>query len=392
LAKSNIHGAVQMLELGEKVDAKLRKKTHDWRRRIAESYETLMRAREKDLAAIHFCQLALENYRKIKDRKKIKELEKKYSELKDSMKLKEFKTKIDLTEHINKCREIAEKIVRNEPENIIKLLMLSKKLLPKYKDMEKIAEEHSKQFAIQHIIPTQIIDESGHTAQHFSDENEKKYYGVLRQYELELRLNKIFLINEIFSVAIRENKLSTGILLQFLNKYSWFGKDIPKRLTDNRIIQYNWLSLIAPALNEYFRQMNYYFLNPANYPNLVLSIDSLVLKIEGLLRDICKFAGVTTFYMKKDRKGRNIPREKDIGALLYEKPIKELFDEDDLLFFRFLLVEQAGYHLRHKIAHSLMLFQEYTIFYMHLLILALLRLGKYDFVKKEDATTTDEKE
>jgi hypothetical protein len=109
------------------------------------------------------------------------------------------------------------------------------------------------------------------------------------------------------------------------------------------------------------------------------------LKIEGLLRDICRFCGVTTFYMTKDRKGRNIVREKDIHALLHEEPVKGLFDEDDLLFFRFLLVEKAGFNLRHKIAHSLMLFQEYGVTYMHLLILALLRLGKYDFVKKENA-------
>lgn len=70
-----------------------------------------------------------------------------------------------------------------------------------------------------------------------------------------------------------------------------------------------------------------------------------------------------------------------------EPLIKKLFDEDDLLFFRFLLVEKAGYNLRHKVAHSLMFFQEYDVDSMHLLILALLRLGKYDFVKTEDITS-----
>jgi len=383
LAKSNIHGAIQMLELGEKVDHKLGKKTHEWRKRIAEFYESLMRARKKDLASLTFCLLALENYKKIKDKAKVKELERKYSELEDSIELKEFKTEIDLKKHMRSIKEVADKVVQGEPEDIIKLLMLDPNLLPRYKDMEKISEELGNKFPLQHLIPTEVIDQSGHLAQHFSDEDEKKYYGVLQQYDLQLRLNKIYLINEIFSSAIREDKLSADILLRFLNRYSWFGKDIPKKLTDSRIVQYNWLSLIAPALNEYFVQMHYHFLNPENYPNLVLSIDSLTLKIEGLFRDICKFAGVTTSYMRTDKKGRNIVREKDIHALLYEERIKELFDEDDLLLFKFLLVEKAGYNLRHKIAHSLMLFQEYSIFYMHLLILALLKIGKYDFVKKE---------
>jgi hypothetical protein len=180
---------------------------------------------------------------------------------------------------------------------------------------------------MQHLIPAEIIDQSGHLAQYFSDEDEKKYYGVLQQYDWELKLNKIHLINEIFFAAIRENKLSTNILLRFLNRHSWLGKNISKKLA-NQTIKYNWLNLIAPSLHEYFFQMQYCFSNPNYSPNLVLSIDSLTLKIEGLIRDICQFSDITTFYMTQDSKGRNIAREKDIHALLYEEPIKELFDED----------------------------------------------------------------
>ena len=44
----------------------------------------------------------------------------------------------------------------------------------------------------------------------------KKVLWCTNVYELELKLNKIYLINEIFFAAIRENKLSTDILLSFL--------------------------------------------------------------------------------------------------------------------------------------------------------------------------------
>jgi hypothetical protein len=380
----NIQSAIEMLEIGEKVDQKLGKKTRDWRRHIAESYEKLMNQAEEDnnLASLTFCQYALENYKKLKDERKTNDLQTKYSELKHSMMLTETRREIDLTEHMKACRKAAEKIIQNSSEEIIKILMRNKNLLPKYKDMERIAEKHSKQFVIQHLFPTEIIDQRGHLAQHFYNEEEKKYFGILQQYYWELKFNKIHLINEIFFAGINENKLSSDILLRFLNKYSWLGKNIARKLPNNKTIEYNWLNLIAPSVNEYFHQMHYYFLNPANYPNLVLSIDSLTLKIEGLLRDIGRFSGVATFYMTKDNKGRNIEREKDIHALLYEEPVKELFDEDDSLFFRFFLVEKAGFNLRHKIAHCFLSFQEYSIDYMHLLILTLLKLGKYDFVKK----------
>jgi len=212
IESGNIHDAIVMLELGEKVDQKLEKKTHDQRRRIAELYETLMKEAEKDnnLSSLVFCQSALENYRKIKDKDKINELEKKYSELKISMKLEEFKKEINQTEQIKFYREVAEKVVQNDTDEIIKFLMFDKNLLPKYKDMQEIAEKLGKNFGIQHLSPTIEVDQSGHLVQHFADEEEKKYYEILQLYDMELKLNKIHLINEIFFTAIRENKLSSG--------------------------------------------------------------------------------------------------------------------------------------------------------------------------------------
>ena len=115
-----------------------------------------------------------------------------------------------------------------------------------------------------------------------------------------------------------------------------------------------------------------------------MSLDSLTLKIEGLFRDLCRNYSVATSRHKQDNSQRNIALEKDIGALLREDAITELFDEDDLLFFKFLLVEKVGYNLRHKIAHSLLPFQGYSWSYMNLMILALLRLGKYDFAEEDE--------
>ncbi len=390
----NTDGAIRMLELGERIDKKTERRTFDWGKQIAELYESLMEEAEKqnNFVAITYCQTALERYKKLKDKDKIRELEKKLSELEKSIKLSEFKKTIDITDIIKRSKEIAKEIVKEDSEEIIKFLMLNKNILPKYSDLEKIAEEQTKEFAFLNLFPDLILDQYGHTAQHFDDESEKKYLQILELYRLELGVNKINLINEIFYTAIQENKLSINILLDFLHKHSWFGKNISKGFA-NKTIQYNWLSLLAPSLNEYFFQLQSSLSYPSYSPNLVLCIDSLTLKIEGLIRDICQFSGVATFYITNDAKGRAIIREKDLHSLLYEEPIKNLFDQDDLLFFKFLLVEKAGYNLRHKVAHSLMLFQEYNINYMHLLILAILKLGKYDFVKQDNSLLkNDEKE
>jgi len=384
MERGNIHGAIRFLEIGEKIDTRLNKKSRNWKIRIAELYEALMNQAEKgnNLAALSFCQQALENYKIIKNESKIAEMEKKYTELRESMKLAKFEQEIDLSEHIMKCREIASELVKEEPEEIIKKLMVSNQLLPRYKDMEKMADDIGQEHPIQKIFSKVVMDQRGHTAQHFADESEEKYYGILEQYQLDLRINKFPLIREIFFAAIRNNKLNTEAFLEFLLKHSWYGKNISKKLGAGRNITYNWMNLLAPSIHEYFLEMERVFLESEGRPNLVLPVDSLTLKIEGLLRDMCEFSGVATFYQTKDNKGRAITREKDLHALLYEDKIKELFDEDDLLFFRFLLVEQAGFNLRHRVAHSLLFFQEYGVDFMQLLILALLRIGKYDFVKE----------
>lgn len=229
------------------------------------------------------------------------------------------------------------------------------------------------------------MDQYGHPAEHFNSEEEIKYYDILEQFNIHLQLDKQILINEIFITAIRKEKLNLHVLMAYFENNSWYGKNINKKISENNTITYNWLNLLAPAINEYFTQI-FAFLKIENYhPNFVLAIDSLTLKIEGLVRDICMFSDVTTFFQTKDKNRNNIVREKDINALLREDPIKELFDEDDLLFFKFVLVEKAGLNLRHKVAHCLLDFSEYHLNYMHLLLIVVLKLGRYDFVKTDQA-------
>ena len=91
-----------------------------------------------------------------------------------------------------------------------------------------------------------------------------------------------------------------------------------------------------------------------------------------------------TFRQKPDRKGRTTTEEKDLAALLYDQRIRLLFEESELFFFRFLLVEKSGCNLRARIAHSLMLADDYHQDYMHLLVLALLKLARYDLTQNNE--------
>ena len=378
------HNAISLFEAGEKVDKKLGLNTYDWNRGIAECCEGLMNQRdESDLAAPTFCQDAIEYYKKIGDEKKIKELENRYEELKGKQQFQQFSQKIDLSGHVKECKKIAEKLSKETPEKIINTLIADKSLLPTYKAMEERAKEIAKTAVFTNIVPVSVSDHYGHTAEHFTTDDEIKYFHILEQYTWELQLANQILINEIFISAIKNDKLNIHTLMEFFEKHSWYGKNISKKVPQNQTVTYNWLNMIAPGLNDYFNQIHAHLLISEYMPNFVLAMDSISLKIEGLVRDICIFSGITTFFQTKDKQGRNIVREKDINWLLREEPIKNLFDEDDLLFFKFVLVEKPGLNIRHKIAHCLIEYPEYNMTYMHLIILVLIKLGKYDFVKPE---------
>jgi len=326
----------------------------------------------------------------IHDNKKIVELERRLDELKKTVKFGEIKTEVDLTKEVEQCKEFARKLAAQNPEDIIKILMFDKKLLPTFKEMEQIVEKETKEHPLISLFPTEIVDQRGNVPQHFGSDEERRYYRILENYKIFLMYGKIILINSIFFEAVKEGKLNVSSLLNFFRNYSWFGKNLQKKTINGQIVEYNWLSIIMPSLNEYFFQMEYYLMSNGS-PNFVLAIDSLTLKIEGLIRDICTFSGITTFYMTTDKQNRSVTKEKDIQALLHEEKLKELIDEDDLLFLRFLLVEKVGYNLRHNIAHSFMFFNDYNINIMHLLIIALLKIGKYDFVRKEEAKVEEPK-
>lgn len=383
--KNRFNGAIDIFQVAEKVDSNLGLKSHNWKRSIAESYEGLMNERdESDLAVMSFCQEAIEHYRKIGDEEKVQELEKRYEFFRGKQQFGMFSQNIDLTEFRNRCKEMAQKLCTEEPENIISVLIADKSLLPRRKDMKKSVEESSKNALLSDIAPVTITDHHGHTAEHFTTEEEKRYYQILHHYAFSLQLEKQILVNEIFIESIKKNKLNIYTVMDFFKKNSWYGKNITKNLPSRKTITYNWLNLIAPSLNDYFLQMQIHFSQPSYAPNFILSMDSLSLKIEGLVRDICIFSDITTFYQTKDKQGQIIVREKDINRLLREKPINSLFDEDDLLFFKFVLIEKAGLNLRNKIAHCLIDYSEYNISYMHLLLLVLFRLGRYDFVKIDE--------
>jgi hypothetical protein len=376
------HPAIQMLTLGKELSNKLNLEQSEWIKNQARIYEILLSKVPDDLAGIAYCQQALDCYKQIKNAEKIKEMEDKFCQLKTNAEMQVFSQEIDLEKYIEYCQSVSDEISKDEPEKILTALMHSKSILPNIKEIEESIKNQSELTPLLHMLPITIHDQNGNPIQHYSSENEKLYYHILEGYGYSLNMQYTYLIHHIIYASVRENKLNINIVLDYFKKYCWFGKTLSKKIMGLEG-NYNWLSQITGSLIEYFFQLKNIIQNQYYLPDLVMPIDSLTVKIEGLVRDLCRLNGITTITQIKDKNNKLIIKEKDLNMLLREKEVEEIFNQDDLFLFKYLLIEKKGINLRHKVAHGLMNSGDYSITNLHLLFICLLKLGKHDFVNKK---------
>ena len=378
--EGDLHFSIDILEHGAKIEQKLQTKNFKWREEIALSYEKLVEKYEKDnngLMALKYCPLAIDKYKDINNIKKVNELEKKYIAINNGIEYSKFSIKINMSEFMKIIEEIADNVLKYEPNEIILFLMTSNDLFPKYSDLIIITEKNAKETPILSECSKIIIDQNGHPAKYIETNGENKRFNPYFKYKEHLEVYYKHLITEIFIKAVLNKKFSAKILINHLKNNSWIGKDQDTRQGSK--IEYNWLEFITPAISNYFHQIEIYVTNPDD-ANFILCIDSLVLKIEGMIRDLCESNKIIT--SKSDRNNKLTRKEKDINELLHENKLEEVLGKDDILFLRILLIEKAGYNLRNNIAHSLIKSNDYTIYNANLLLLAILRLSKFDLKDK----------
>ena len=77
-------------------------------------------------------------------------------------------------------------------------------------------------------------------------------------------------------------------MIEYLAKYSWLGQTFTKIDLGGEPVKYNWIGVIAPSLIEYFTQMQAALLDKTYRLNYILCVDSLTLKMEGILRDFAQ--------------------------------------------------------------------------------------------------------
>ncbi len=376
------HTKIDILNIAEKVSNKLGIKNSIYQELIAKSYEDLSYQREDgtNIAALSFCEKAIYHYKKLKNKTKIKELEDRYKHLKQTMKLGEFSHNFDISETVKEIKRLVTEVLKQPTDYIIGFLMYSPLIFPKYQELYDEAIKQKEENGFHFLFGTSLYDEHGHTSAHYNEEEEKIHFAIMQSFDFRIKMSSLILLHQLIFRAIEIDKLSANSILTYIAKKSWLGHDIKVMYKQGEVNNFNWLQTLAPGINDFISQIYFLYQNPHNTPNFVLAIDSLTLKIEGILRDICELKGVTTFFQSEDSKGRSIIKEKDINTLLRDETIKSTLSKDDLMLLQFLLVDKAGWNLRNRVAHTLIRESDgYGLANILLLIVVILKLAKNEY-------------
>ena len=370
----NIHLIEIYINLGRKISKINNGNVVQWDLLQAKYYGKEMKKAEKInnyFSSASWCKNAITYYKKIKNRTKINYLMKKYENLCKNTKYQKFELQpVDLKEEIIKLQK---RIDKADTKTIISDLYYM--FIPQYKTCKQTAEKNIKNSTIFLFCSTVYTDIYGHTVGYSDNDKENLKHELWNVYRIIFDVNSKLLYQYIF-YAIKSGKLNALIFLEYL-KTTWYYETFNKNLTEDYVLKYRWFEHIKEPIISYFHKQ-IEILNNKYQVTYINEVDSLTLKIEGILRNIVEIANLKEFPVRvlvSDNNGREISKWKSINDLLWDKNIFKILSEDDVWFMRFFLIDYID--LRNDVAHCLLLspYQEQYYLSTQWLLIVLLRLS-----------------
>lgn len=320
--------------------------------------------KHKESFVVHdFYLKALKQYQKAGNKVKVEEVTVLIEKAKDNLNFKTIKTEHSSPElqkwYDNLNAQITELTEKGESKDIYEHLMLSQ-IFPKADVLN-----HKIKSVMMDLVSTMSFDINRNVS---GSEN-----NGINSYNIHIQNFSIRHLWLIFSKGLKNGKISSDSLKEFLKNNTWYGIDFSIKNPAGEMETYNWIELLMPALDSYFKQSEIDIkTNQNSKTGYILSIDSLVLKFEGVLREFSKHLGAQTIDIKENGTKERISFEK----LLDNDKFKNLVPKDDIALFKFLFTS-IGLNLRNNIAHCFFKPKDYSVAIMWLLICAFLRLGNF---------------
>jgi len=383
LEKTHTWGAIYVTDVNIDIAKKTNKEIDSFLEYKAELYLKLSDNAEKgnNMAAVTFTENALRLYQQLKNKEKIAEVEKKYSEQRGKFKLATIRQDFP-KEHTDKITENIKEIVSTGNENDIIHYLIITPWYSKIENIQSMADDTKKRSALMSMFGSSILDKYGNTIDTFYTEEEKDAFNFWQSYGFNFQVGTQTM-HQFFIEAYKAGKISYSSILAYLEK-TWFNQPIIRNYNGEAfgIVP---LDIIKPGIKRVFIELDTFFADNNYELDYVTITDSLVLKVETLIRNFCEKIGIATF--KTRQKGKDkLVMEKLLDDLLADIKNSDInhtgFDEEDRIFIKYVLSEKAGLNLRNQVAHGLMDINEYSFSNIILVLSIILKISKYSFSKK----------
>ncbi|OGH38549.1 hypothetical protein A3F59_01970 [Candidatus Roizmanbacteria bacterium RIFCSPHIGHO2_12_FULL_38_13] len=381
--KNNLFFARNFLELGEKIEKSVFKlDDKKWRQKIALSLEQEAEKHKESFVQSEFLVKAITEYRRLGDNAKVEELEKNLQESKQNMKFETFEKKMDISEWVAQIRTRFKTIVEKESkEQLLVRLTMDRSILPKYEEVKQQAEKNKKEYPISFLFSHVLVDESGDIPRKYDTELEKEYLSLLHQYYFSLMTSEP-LVTVLFEELVEAEKLDLDAIQKYMIKCLWYGKEYDLRDTETKKVIFKsrkWIDILTPGIQAYLNALSMIKNKDikGGRNSLILAVDSLSPKIEGIIREFYETIDKPVTKIKTERGGKQVTEKKGLDELLRESYASEIFGDDLLFLMKYVLMEISGYNLRNNVSHALMFRENYLLIYAHWLFIIILRLGAY---------------
>ncbi|ADV48027.1 hypothetical protein Celal_0688 [Cellulophaga algicola DSM 14237] len=382
LERTDTWGAIYVTDLNIDIAKKTDKEIDRYLEYKAELYLKLSDNAENgnNMAAVTFTEKALRLYQQIKKKEKISEVEKKYSEQRGKFKLATIRQDFP-KEHTDQITKNIKEIVSAGNENDIIHYLIVTPWYNKIENIQLMADDTKKRNPFMSMLGSSILDKYGNTIDTFQTEEEKDAFNFWQSYGFNFQIGTQTM-HQFFLEAYKADKISYDSILTYLEK-TWFNEPIIRNYNGETygIVP---IDLIKPGIKRVFIELDSYSADNEYELDYVTITDSLVLKIETLIRNFCEKIEIATF--KTRQKGKEeLVMEKLLDDLLADIKSSDSnhtrFDEEDRIFIKYVLSEKAGLNLRNQVAHGLMDINEYSFSNIILLLSIILKISKYSFSK-----------
>lgn len=227
-------------------------------------------------------------------------------------------------------------------------------------------------------VPVGIYDNIGNLVSFYKTQEEIENYYFWDSYDIHANIN-MYNLSDYILKAHELNKICYPCLIKYLET-SWYN-DVFERTFQNEKIDIRVIDLLKPGLQRLFIELHIASKVSDYKFDYVTVLDSLVLKIEMIIRYFCEKKNIPTFKIKPNT-DPEIVMEKLLDELIANLEDKAGnatgFDEEDRKLIKYTLTLD-GLNLRNKIAHGLMFYQEYSWYHIVLVFYIIIRLSRYTF-------------